>query len=69
MMSYLLRRLWQMVPTLAGVVLGVFFLFKGFGGDPAENFLGVCFVAGSQAGTRQIDGDFLREGLVTFLAL
>jgi peptide/nickel transport system permease protein len=36
MAAYLLRRLWQMVPTLAGVVLLVFFLFKYFGGDPAE---------------------------------
>ncbi len=36
MSAYLLRRLWQMVPTLLGVVLLVFLLFKGFGGDPAE---------------------------------
>jgi peptide/nickel transport system permease protein len=36
MAAYLIRRLWQMVPTLAGVVLLVFFLFKFFGGDPAE---------------------------------
>jgi peptide/nickel transport system permease protein len=36
MTAYLLRRLWQMVPTLAGVVLLVFVLFKFFGGDPAE---------------------------------
>jgi peptide/nickel transport system permease protein len=36
MLAYLIRRLWQMVPTLAGVVLLVFFLFKYFGGDPAE---------------------------------
>ena len=36
MAAYLLRRLWQMVPTLLGVVLGVFVLFKGFGGDPVE---------------------------------
>ncbi|MFN8897540.1 MAG: ABC transporter permease [Pseudomonadota bacterium] len=36
MTAYFLRRLWQMVPTLAGVVLLVFFLFKYFGGDPAE---------------------------------
>lgn len=36
MLAYLLRRLWQMIPTLAGVVLLVFFLFKYFGGDPAE---------------------------------
>ena len=36
MAAYILRRLWQMVPTILGVVLGVFFLFKYFGGDPAE---------------------------------
>jgi len=36
MAAYLIRRLWQMIPTLAGVVLLVFFLFKFFGGDPAE---------------------------------
>jgi peptide/nickel transport system permease protein len=36
MAAYLLRRLWQMVPTLAGVMLLVFVLFKFFGGDPAE---------------------------------
>jgi peptide/nickel transport system permease protein len=36
MATYLLRRLWHMVPTLLGVVLLVFALFKGFGGDPAE---------------------------------
>jgi peptide/nickel transport system permease protein len=36
MIAYLIRRLWQMIPTLAGVVLLVFFLFKFFGGDPAE---------------------------------
>ena len=36
MAAYLFRRLWQMVPTLFGVVLLVFFLFKYFGGDPAE---------------------------------
>ena len=36
MAAYLIRRLWQMVPTLLGVVLLVFVLFKFFGGDPAE---------------------------------
>ena len=36
MAAYLLRRLWQIVPTLLGVVLFVFLLFKFFGGDPAE---------------------------------
>jgi peptide/nickel transport system permease protein len=36
MAAYLIRRLWQMVPTLIGVVLLVFVLFHFFGGDPAE---------------------------------
>ena len=36
MAAYLIRRLWQMIPTLVGVVLLVFLLFKYFGGDPAE---------------------------------
>ena len=36
MSAYLIRRLWQMLPTLAGVVLLGFVLFKFFGGDPAE---------------------------------
>ena len=36
MTAYFLRRLWQTVPTLLGVVLLVFLLFKAFGGDPAE---------------------------------
>jgi peptide/nickel transport system permease protein len=36
MAAYLIRRLWQMIPTLLGVVLLVFLLFKFFGGDPAE---------------------------------
>jgi len=36
MWSYLVRRLWQMIPTLLGVVLFVFFLFKNFGADPAQ---------------------------------
>jgi len=33
--SYLIRRLWQSVPTLLGVLLFVFFLFNWVGGDPA----------------------------------
>ncbi|UUX96258.1 ABC transporter permease [Aquabacterium sp. J223] len=41
MWAYLIRRLWQMVPTLVGVVLLVFALFKGFGGDPAEILAGL----------------------------
>ncbi|XLZ72794.1 ABC transporter permease [Massilia sp. SR12] len=35
MFAYLLRRLWQMLPTLLGVVLLVFVLFNWVGGDPA----------------------------------
>ncbi|HTK95942.1 MAG TPA: ABC transporter permease [Terriglobales bacterium] len=35
MAAYTLRRLWQFIPTLAGVVLLVFFLFNWIGGDPA----------------------------------
>jgi len=34
--SYLIRRIWQMIPTLIGVILLVFVLFTFFGGDPAE---------------------------------
>jgi len=40
MAAYLIRRLWQMIPTLAGVILLVVFLFKWFGGDPAEILAG-----------------------------
>jgi peptide/nickel transport system permease protein len=40
MTAYLLRRLWQTIPTLAGVLLLVFVLFKTFGGDPAEILAG-----------------------------
>ena len=35
MLAYTLRRLWQFIPTLAGVVLLVFFVFNFVGGDPA----------------------------------
>jgi len=49
MAGYILRRLWQMVPTLAGVVLLIFFLFKLFGGDPAQ------ILAGQVASQEQID--------------
>ncbi|MBI3523175.1 MAG: ABC transporter permease [Betaproteobacteria bacterium] len=35
MAAYILRRLWQMLPTLLGVVVLVFLLFNWVGGDPA----------------------------------
>jgi peptide/nickel transport system permease protein len=39
--AYLIRRLWQMIPTLLGVVLFVFGLFKLVGADPAEIMAGL----------------------------
>ena len=35
MSAFIFRRLWQMLPTLLGVVLLVFILFNWVGGDPA----------------------------------
>ncbi|HEX4858641.1 MAG TPA: ABC transporter permease, partial [Usitatibacteraceae bacterium] len=35
MLAYVLRRLWQMIPTLGGVMLLIFVLFNWVGGDPA----------------------------------
>ena len=35
MTAYILRRLWQMVPTMLGVIVLVFLLFNWVGGDPA----------------------------------
>ena len=55
MAAYLIRRLWQMIPTLFGVVLLVFLLFKGFGGDPAE------ILGGLNATEEQVDA--IREQL------
>lgn len=55
MAAYLIRRLWQMIPTLFGVVLLVFFLFKYFGSDPA------IILGGLNASPEQIDA--IREQL------
>ena len=57
MLAYVIRRLWQMVPTLLGVVLLVFFLFKYFGGDPAE------ILAGQNATQEQVDSIRQQLGL------
>ena len=40
MTAYVIRRLWQMVPTIAGVILLIFFLFNWVGGDPAQVLAG-----------------------------
>ncbi len=55
MAAYLIRRLWQIIPTLGGVILLVFFLFKYFGGDPAE------VLGGLNASPEQIES--IREQL------
>ena len=57
MLSYILRRILQMIPTLAGVILLVFFLFKYFGDDPAE------ILGGLQATQEQIDSIRRQLGL------
>jgi peptide/nickel transport system permease protein len=57
MAAYLIRRLWQMIPTMIGVVLLVFLLFKGFGGDPAE------ILAGLNATQQQVDAIRQQLGL------
>jgi len=41
MTAYAVRRLWQMIPTMAGVILLVFFLFNWVGGDPAYVLAGL----------------------------
>jgi peptide/nickel transport system permease protein len=57
MTAYLIRRIWQMIPTLFGVILLVFLLFKGFGGDPAE------ILAGQNATAAQVDAIRKQLGL------
>lgn len=49
MSGYIVRRLWQMIPTLAGVILLIFFLFNWVGGDPSY------VIAGLVADKAQID--------------
>src|SRR5690349_13680404 len=49
MTAYIIRRLWQMVPTMLGVILLVFILFNWVGGDPAY------VLAGKISNQEQID--------------
>ncbi|MBF7687222.1 ABC transporter permease [Acinetobacter rathckeae] len=49
MLAYIIRRLWQMVPTMLGVIVLVFFLFSWVGGDPAY------ILAGKMANADQIE--------------
>ncbi len=57
MFSYVLRRIMQMIPTMGGVILLVFFLFKYAGGDPAE------IIAGLQASAEQVESIRRQLGL------
>jgi peptide/nickel transport system permease protein len=75
MLAFILRRLWQMLPTMLGVVLLVFLLFNWVGGDPAYILAGKMSNAESIANIRKqlgIDqpyyvqlGIFLKQ-IVTF---
>jgi len=47
--SYLIRRIWQMIPTLIGVILLIYALFTLFGGDPAE------IIAGQHASAQTVE--------------
>jgi peptide/nickel transport system permease protein len=38
--AYVIRRIWQMIPTIAGVILLIFILFNWVGGDPAQVLAG-----------------------------
>ena len=49
MAGYVIRRLWQMLPTMLGVILLVFLLFNWVGGDPAY------VLAGKISNQEQID--------------
>src|SRR5437762_11981228 len=49
MSAYIIRRVWQMIPTMLGVVLLVFVLFNTVGGDPAY------VLAGKISSQEQID--------------
>ncbi|MEO7760630.1 MAG: ABC transporter permease [Casimicrobiaceae bacterium] len=49
MLAYIIRRLWQMIPTLLGVILLVFVIFNMVGGDPAY------VLAGKISNQEQID--------------
>jgi peptide/nickel transport system permease protein len=57
MLFYILRRVLQMIPTLLGVILLIFFLFKWFGGDPAD------IMAGMNATPAQIEAIRVQLGL------
>ena len=52
MTAYIVRRLWQMVPTMMGVIVMVFILFNWVGGDPAYILAGKMSSAAQIANIR-----------------
>jgi peptide/nickel transport system permease protein len=64
MLAYIVRRLWQMLPTMLGVVLLVFVLFNWVGGDPAYILAGKMANAESIANIRHqlgVDQPYYRQ--------
>ena len=57
MTAYIIRRLWQMIPTMLGVILLVFILFNWVGGDPAY------VLAGKISNQEQIDNNRRQLGV------
>ena len=59
MTAYVIRRIWQMIPTILGVILLVFLLFNWVGGDPA------MVLAGKISNKDQIENIRRQAGSVT----
>ena len=57
MLGYIVRRLWQMIPTMLGVVLLVFVLFNWVGGDPTY------ILAGKMSNPEQIANIRIQLGI------
>ena len=57
MLAYIIRRIWQMIPTMLGVVLLIFFLFNSVGGDPAY------ILAGKMSNPEQIENSRQQLGV------
>ncbi|NDH58196.1 MAG: ABC transporter permease [Betaproteobacteria bacterium] len=69
MLGYVIRRLWQMIPTMAGVILLVFVLFNWVGGDPAYVLAGLMSSQEQIASPVQGWGDTLSSNLLVYAPL
>jgi len=67
MWAYVIRRVWQMLPTMLGVVLLVFILFNLFGGDPAYVLAGKTVGFSLEEVREMLDLYDLGDGQVTQL--